>query len=346
MTTLRYLALGIAAVLGSAATAPAGPAGYQLQGLYLDHGVARVFSDRKWGVLVEDRRGGIHRVLGWPLMVLPLGATRYTPPAPALEPDLVPGARVARGHRNIRAAYLARPTERYRHGVFGSTVEAGALVAVDAVGTVHTLELAADAVFEDRDARIVDVDGDRRDEIVVVKAYADRGAALAVYRLDRAGLALAAETPPIGRPQRWLNPIGVADLDGDGRPGLALVETPHIGGSIVVYRYERGVLRELARRPGYSNHAMGSPYQGLATIADFDGDGVADLVVPTADRRALEVLSFKGGAFRTLYKTDYTLGEVVTDVIAADIDRDERLDLAFGLSNRAVMVVFNRIAAE
>lgn len=69
-------------------------------------------------------------------------------------------------------------------------------------------------------------------------------------------------------------------------------------------------------------------------------------MVPTADRRALEVLSFKGGAFRTLYKTDYTLGEVVTDVIAADIDRDERLDLAFGLSNRAVMVVFNRIAAE
>lgn len=36
----------------------------------------------------------------------------------------------------------------------------------------------------------------------------------------------------------------------------------------------------------------------------------------------------------------------MTDVIAADIDRDERLDLAFGLSNRAVMVVFNRIAAE
>ena len=347
MTALRRLALGVAAVLGLAAATPAAyPAGYELQGLYLDHGIARVFSDRKWGVLVEDRRGGIFRVLGWPLMVLPLSAARYVPPAPAIEPDLVPGARIARGHRNIRSAWLARPTERYRHGVFGSAVEAGALIAVDAVGTAHTLVLEADAVFEDREARIVDVDGDRRDEIVVVKAYADRGAALAIYRLDRDGLVLAAETPPIGRPQRWLNPIGVADLDGDGKPELAVVETPHIGGVVVIYRYERGVLRELARRPGYSNHAMGALHQGLAAIADLDGDGVADLVVPTANRRALEVLSFKGGEFRTLYRTEYTLGEVVTDVIAADIDRDDRLDLAFGLSNRAVMVVFNRIAAE
>lgn len=345
MTALRCLAFAIAAVLGSAAAAPAGPTGYQLQGLYLDHGVARIFSDRKWGVLVEDRRGGIYRVLGWPLMLLPLGA-RYVPPVPAIEPDLVPGARVARGHRNIRSAWLARPTERYRHGVFGSTAEAGALFAVDAVGTLHMLELEAAAVFEDREARILDVDGDRRDEIVVVKAYADRGAALAVYRLERDGLVLAGETPPIGRPQRWLNPIGVADLDGDGKPEIAVVETPHIGGIVVIYRYERGHFRELARRPGYSNHAMGALHQGLATIADLDGDGVAELAVPTANRRALEVLSFKGGEFRTLYQTEYVLGEVVTDVIAADIDRDGRLDLTFGLSNRAVMVVFNRVAAE
>ena len=37
----------------------------------------------------------------------------------------------------------------------------------------------------------------------------------------------SAATPFIGTPRRWLAPVGVADLDGDGRAEIAYVETPH-----------------------------------------------------------------------------------------------------------------------
>lgn len=34
---------------------------------------------------------------------------------------------------------------------------------------------------------------------------------------------------------------------------------------------------------------------GLSAIADFNGDGVADLAVPSLDRRSLRFISFNGG---------------------------------------------------
>ncbi|PMR68583.1 hypothetical protein CR158_22340 [Halomonas heilongjiangensis] len=37
-------------------------------------------------------------------------------------------------------------------------------------------------------------------------------------------------------PNRWLNPVGVADLSGNGEAEIAAVTTPHIGGVLRVYR--------------------------------------------------------------------------------------------------------------
>ena len=44
------------------------------------------------------------------------------------KPDQLPLSRVARGHRNINVAWLAGPTDRYRHGVLGDDFEAARLV--------------------------------------------------------------------------------------------------------------------------------------------------------------------------------------------------------------------------
>ena len=39
---------------------------------------------------------------------------------------------------------------------------------------------------------------------------------------------------------RWLNPVGVPDLDGEERAEIAAVITPHIGGTLKVYRRTTG----------------------------------------------------------------------------------------------------------
>jgi hypothetical protein len=253
-------------------------------------------------------------------------------------PDMLPDGIVALGEQDVQEAWLAGPTQRYRHGVLGDGFEATTLVAVDDLQRQHRLELSADSVFEDRFPRLADLDGDGTDEIVVVRSTLEKGAAIAVYGLGPGSLERRAESPPIGRPQRWLNPAGIADLDGDGQLEIAVVLTPHIGGILAVYRLEESGLVELARLAGFSNHAIGTRELGLAAVVDLDGDGVDDLALPDAMRRALRLVTFKDGAFGDLGTVEHDRA-IVSAIHAADVDGDGAAELVYIVDNRTVVVL-------
>jgi hypothetical protein len=210
--------------------------------------------------------------------------------------DALPGSHIVRGSNLIAEAWLAEPTTRYRHFVLGSQFEAASLRVALRDGRMLTLRLPETSVFEDRRPRLADLDGDGTDEVVVVRSYLDRGAALAVAGIRGGKLEIIAETPPIGIPHRWLNPAGIADFDGDGRLDIAYVEAPHVLGRLRVWTLGAQGLKEIASVVDTSNHALGSGQLGLAAVADFDGDGVSDLAIPSLDRRTLRLLTFKGGA--------------------------------------------------
>ncbi|MGH8618555.1 MAG: FG-GAP repeat domain-containing protein [Burkholderiales bacterium] len=214
--------------------------------------------------------------------------------------DAVPDTRVTCGRRDIAAAWFTEPTDRYQHGALGDFIEAATLKVRLRQGTELRFTLADDSVFEDLEPRLADLDGDGRDEVLVVRSNPRTGAALAVFGVREGRLALLAEAAPIGRGNRWLNPVGVADLDGDGSPEIAVVLTPHIGGTLVVYRYTGSALQERARLSGFSNHALGSHALSGAAIVDADGDGRMDLVVPSADRRVIRVIAFDDGKLREI----------------------------------------------
>jgi hypothetical protein len=161
----------------------------------------------------------------------------------------------------VVAAELIQPTDRYDHGVLGDALEWGGLrLTVDtcppcADRRLQTLlvTLPPSRVFEDVEARVVDVTGDGLAEVVVVETDLRLGASLTVY--DAFGRRTA--TRFIGQTHRWLAPAGIADFDGDGRVEIAYVDRPHLLAELVFVRLEDERLVEVARLPGLSNHRIG-----------------------------------------------------------------------------------------
>ena len=286
--TRALLILGLACVAVWFANGAARAAEWRVQRI---DAPARVSTVDTLGGQVRVRAGGL-----W--YALQAGKTDValkfidTPAKPALPDKALPDGRVTTGTHDIARVYLAELTDRYDHGVLGDKIEAGAVVIETRDGARHVVRLRHDAVFEDLEPRLADLDGDGHDEIVVVKSYLKRGSALAVIGLRKNRYAILAETPPLGRPHRWLDPAGVADFSGDGKTDIALVRQPHVIGALELWSWRDGKLRMSGDMAGFANHIAGTRAIDMAVHADFDGDGIADLALPSLDRTKLRIASF------------------------------------------------------
>ncbi|MEM1365296.1 MAG: hypothetical protein AAGH82_06045 [Pseudomonadota bacterium] len=222
----------------------------------------------------------------------------------------------------IEWAAFVSATDRYAHGVLGDAIEASGIAVKVRGGDLVTVQLNRD-VYEDIDPRLIQLDGDLDEglELVVLQSKPTGGGSVAVYGLlenddGTHRLSRLAQTPYIGTPNRWLNVAGMADYDGDGLTEIAVVETPHIGGELQFWRYITGDdmlanrLDKVAAQRGFSNHAIGSRNLGLSATLDWNSDGKPDLVVPTANRRGLKVMTLRNGAIDELGSFD----------LAAEID--------------------------
>lgn len=264
----------------------------------------------------------------------PDGMLRQVPAPPPVEmpADRIPHSRCGEGRSDIRQACLTGPTARYDHAVLGDELEAEAVEVRRDDGGWTRFRLPDDAVFEDLTPRLADLDGDGRDEVIVVRAGFGTGAALVVLGLDGPDLVQLAESEPIGTGYRWLNPVGAGDFDGDGRQEIAVVRTPHIGGILMIYRREGADLAVLGRFEGYSNHQMGATVLGMSAVLDLDGDGADDIVVPRQDRSRIAAISFAGGAFREIAAVDLP-APVATSMVTVQIDGNGQADIVLGLAD-------------
>jgi hypothetical protein len=253
---------------------------------------ARVWALETTGGNVDINAGGL-----WYRVTLHDNVPALTfierPARPRNPNGALPDGRVATGQHDIARAWFAAPTDIYDHGVLGDKIEASALVIERSDGRQETVKLNSDAVFEDLEPRLADLDGDGHDEIVVVKSYLKRGSALAVIAERKGKYEIVAETPPLGGPHQWLNPAGIGDFNGDGAVDIALVRQPHAVGTLELWSWIGGGLRKTVEVADTANHVIGSRVLGLSAAADFDGDGVLDLAIPSLDRSRLRLLSFK-----------------------------------------------------
>lgn len=212
------------------------------------------------------------------------------PPPPAAQLRLAQSQATA-GVSDIAWVWLGSPTSRYPHAALGSRQHAASLHVLPSLAHAQllTYSLPLHRVFEDRIPRLVDLDGDGRDEIILVEADALHGAALVVYGLRNGKIAELARGPHAGSSFRWLNPVGVADFDGDGLPDLASVTTPHIGGVLTLHHYRPPRLEPYARATEVSNHRMGELEQQLAVIAPQTGQRPV-ILIPDMQLTALQAL--------------------------------------------------------
>lgn len=204
----------------------------------------------------------------------------------------LPDGRIATGTRDIARAWLAQPTMRYDHNILGDSLEASSLVIETQAGKRAEVKLDGDAVFEDLEPRIADVDRDGRDDIVVVKSYLSRGSAVAVIAERRGRYQIVAETPPLGQAHRWLDPVAIGDFTGDGKVSIALVRQPHAVGTLELWTWTNGALHKTGEILDTANHIAGTRQLDMSAVADFDGDGVADIAIPSLDRTRLRIVTF------------------------------------------------------
>lgn len=192
----------------------------------------------------------------------------------------------------IISAQYADPTTRYAHGVLGDAIEHGTLVLTLGDGTSRSFTLPETSVFEDTDPRLFDVDIDGNPEVITVESDQSQGARLAIY--DSTGRISA--TPYIGTRNRWLAPLGAADLDGDGKIELAYIDRPHLAKTLRVWRFDAGQLIPLADLPDLTNHRIGE--RDIAGGIRLCGP-VPEMIVATADWSRLVAVTYSNGAFTT-----------------------------------------------
>jgi len=250
--------------------------------------------------------------IGQPLAANAMGLTvvpqaqacpREASASPALRPlpeqaaQRIADSQTAAGRHDVAWVWLGSPTLRYPHRALGSPTHAASVHALvrsrSGSWQVVELRLPLHRVYEDRVPRIVDIDRDGSEEILLVEADALKGASLVVLGIEQSAngptLVERARSAFAGSTFRWLNPVGVDDFDADGRLDLAMVLTPHIGGELQLLHYRPPALVPFARALDVSNHRMGAVEQALAVIVQVQGQRPT-VVVPDMTLRALHAL--------------------------------------------------------
>lgn len=221
--------------------------------------------------------------------------------AVALALGLVLGLAGAGTAQTITSAQYDGPTNRYPHAVLGDDIEYTTLTVTLSDGRRQSATWPQGMVFEDLAPRLADVTGDGRPEVVVVETSDTAGGRLAIWGLVEGRLTHLGATPHIGTRFRWLAPVAVADLDGDGVTEAAYIDRPHLAKVLRVWRItpqgtDRLVLTEVAQTGGLTNHRIGWDFipGGLREC----GNG-PEMITADANWTATMATVFDGQSLRT-----------------------------------------------
>ncbi len=228
-----------------------------------------------------------------------------------------------------RLLFLSAPTEEYPHGVLGDSLEGTTITIVDThVDPYEIREIQIDPgdVIEGIAPIWVDLDGDREREIIVTQSNAVTGARIVVYHED-GGLFASGE--PIGQGFRWRHQLAVGQFIAGGPQEIAVIRTPHIGGVLEIYALEGDRLEIVGELGGYSSHQIGSRNLDSALVADLNGDGHIEVIVPDQSQTTLEGIQMIDNGLEVVWEASIG-GKLNTNLAAVPLSNGQ---LALGVGH-------------
>lgn len=233
-----------------------------------------------------------------------------------------------------RVAVLTQPTRRYDHGVLGDGLEAGSL-SVLAPGTEVSGSIRPESggVFEAVAPLWFEFRGE---ELLAVSESVDgEGSRISVYRPSGE---LVAAGPFVGEGQRWRHLLAAGPFGPGGDVELAVVLTPHIGGTVEFYSLspEDEELEIAASVPGYASHRIETRNLDTALAGDLDGDGGLELLVPSNDYTSLGAVRRMRGEAQTEWRLG--VGGVISTNLASVTDSEGRISVGAGREDGSLRI--------
>lgn len=263
---------------------------------------------------------------------------KFSPKKPEFKPKrLLKHSSVTTSNKNIKYAWLYQQTLDYDHEILGDAIEAKSIAVKLQNNEKLTYRLDDNHVFEDLKVRLYDIDEDNQDELFVIKSHLDKGASLAVYKVEDNVLNQVATSGYLNRTYRWLNVIGFGDFDGNGIKNIAIVKTPHIGGYLTIYEYKNHQLKEKYKRYGFTNHYIGSRELNMAAVSDLDNDKIDEIILPKMNGKNIKILNYKNRRYHEL-QTIKNEAKINSAILVKDLDNDGFKEIIYTLKNKKLVI--------
>ena len=231
------------------------------------------------------------------------------------------------GHGEPEAVVLADARDGAAPGDDPAGAASLAVIRVHPYGLEHRrrFALSPPATFADVVPVLAPIGASARPVVLAVRGGPGQALAPLALALRGDGLVLVAEGA--GVPARGLHVIGAAALAGEGVSDLVAVSAPGRDGVLTLYRRAGGALVAVTSAAGFAPPSAGPRHPDPALIADLDGDGRPEVVLPRMSREVLVALELRGDRLVERWAVDFK-SPITSNLAAADIDGDGALDLA------------------
>lgn len=206
-------------------------------------------------------------------------------------------------------------------------------VGIDANAFAARVNLAA--VASPISVFISDIDGDGKADIVTGNTSGSISVLRNTSTTGSISYAAKVDIATGGAPQF----ITIGDIDGDGKPDLALINSMNAS-SVVVFRNTStsGTISFAASAAFTTNTAAIA-----VAIRDFDGDGKADLAVSKGNTSSVAILRNTGtpGTLSFAAFIEFGVGPVPYSISVGDLDGNGKADIAVANDNATVSILRN-----
>jgi hypothetical protein len=184
-----------------------------------------------------------------------------------------------------------------------------------------------------------DLDGDGKPDLVVAGyGYGS----ISVYPNTSSGGAISFGAKTDYASGTWADKVIITDIDGDGKPDVAVVNG--LASTISIFR-NTSTLGSISFAAKVDLITGSTPFD--LTFADFDGDGKPDLAATNAGSNTVSVFlnTSSIGTISFAAKSDFSAGTYTWGIAAGDIDGDGKPDIVAVNRNSTSISVFTNISS-